>query len=82
MGINVYPNPSKGTVNVSYNFATPQNMDIMVYSSTGALVYSNNGINGLNGVQSIDLSNQANGLYHVRMVVAGKQINRTVNLSK
>ncbi len=81
-GINVYPNPSKGIINVAYNFATPENMDIRIFNSTGALVYSQNGIHGQNGIQNIDLSDEANGLYHVQMMVAGKQISRTVSLNK
>ncbi len=80
--INVYPNPSTGMINVSYNFATPENMDVNVYNSTGSLVSSINNIHGQSGVQSIDLSNEANGLYYVRMNVSGKQVSRTISLNK
>jgi len=80
--INVYPNPSTGVVNISYNFATPENMEVKVYNATGAVVSSLDNIHGQSGVQSIDLSNQANGLYHVRMMVSGKQITRTISLNK
>jgi len=80
--INVYPNPSKGTINVSYNFATPESLDVQIFNATGALVTSVNNIYGQSGIQSIDLSNQANGLYHVRMMVSGKQISRTISLNK
>jgi hypothetical protein len=80
--INVYPNPSTGLVNISYNFATPEDMTVMVFNSTGALVTSVNNIHGQAGVQSIDLSNEANGLYYVKMMVSGKQITRTVSLNK
>ncbi|MFM9945144.1 MAG: immunoglobulin-like domain-containing protein, partial [Bacteroidia bacterium] len=80
--INVYPNPSTGIVNVSYNFATPEDMIVEVYNSTGALIYSVNSLHSQNGVQTIDLSNQSNGIYHVRMSVSGKQIHRTISLNK
>jgi hypothetical protein len=80
--VNVYPNPSTGLVNISYNFATPETMDVKVYNATGSLVAEINSIHGQNGVQSIDLSSQANGLYHVSMIVAGKQINRTISINK
>ena len=80
--INVYPNPSTGIVNVNYNFATPENMVINVYNATGSIVSSISNIHGQSGVQSIDLSNEANGLYYVRMTVAGKQISRTISLNK
>jgi hypothetical protein len=80
--IQVYPNPSTGLINISYNFATPETMDVKVYNATGALVSSLNSIHGQSGIQTIDLSNEASGLYHVRMMVAGKQINRTISLTK
>ena len=57
-------------------------MDVKVYNATGALVSSLNSIHGQSGIQTIDLSNEASGLYHVRMMVAGKQINRTISLTK
>ncbi len=80
--INVYPNPSSGIVNISYNFATQENMLVKIFNSTGVLVSSLNDIKGQSGVQQIDLSNEANGLYHVQMIVSGKQISRTINLNK
>ena len=80
--VNVYPNPSTGLVNISYNFATPEDMNVTVYNATGSLVASINNIHGQSGIQTIDLSNEANGLYHVRMMVAGKQITRTISLNK
>ena len=80
--IEVYPNPSKGLVNINYNFATPENFSVAVYNATGAVVATVNNIHGQSGTQTIDLSNEANGLYHVRMMVAGKQITRTISLNK
>ena len=80
--INVYPNPSSGVINVSYNFATPENLEVNVYNATGSLVSSIGNIHGQSGIQSIDLSNEANGLYYVRMTVSGKQISRTISISK
>jgi PKD repeat protein len=80
--INVYPNPSNGLINVDYNFATPETMLINVYNSTGLLVASINNVHGESGIQTIDLSQEANGLYYVRMLVSGKQITRTISLNK
>ncbi len=80
--INVYPNPSTGIVNISYTFATQENMVVKIFNSTGALVSSLNDIKGQSGVQQIDLSNEANGLYHVQMIVSGKQISRTISINK
>lgn len=80
--VNVYPNPTTGNVNISYNFATPESFDVKVFNATGSLVLSTGNLHGQSGIQNIDLSNQANGLYHVRISVNGKQINRTISLNK
>ena len=80
--INVYPNPSTGLINISYNFATPQTLDVQVYNITGALVAEINNINGQSGTQTIDLSNQADGLYTVRTRTNGRQVTRKVSLRR
>ena len=80
--LNVYPNPSTGSVNISYNFTTPETLDIQVYNSTGSLVAEVNAIHGQNGVQTIDLSKEANGLYSVRMRVNGRQITRKISIRR
>jgi len=80
--INVYPNPSTGIVNISYNFATPETMEVQVYNATGSLVAELNNIHGQNGVQTIDLGNEASGLYTLRMRVNGRQITRKVSIRR
>ncbi len=80
--INVYPNPSTGNVNISYNFATPETLDVQVYNAIGALVTQVNAIHGQNGVQTIDLSNEATGLYTVRIRTNGKCITHKVSIVK
>jgi len=80
--VKVYPNPSTGIVNLSYNFTSPENINIQVYNSTGALVQTIDGFTAQSGVKSIDLSNQANGLYYVRLIVSGKQITNTISIAK
>jgi len=80
--VKVYPNPSAGLVSLSYNFTSPENIDIQVYNSTGSLVHSVDNFTGQAGVRSIDLSNQTNGLYYLRMIVSGKQITKTISIAK
>jgi hypothetical protein len=80
-GISVYPNPSEGLVNISYNFATPETMEVQVYNATGALVASIN-THGQNGTQTIDLSNEASGLYTVRTRTNGRQTTRKISLRR
>ena len=80
--INVYPNPSTGIISISYNFATPQTMDVQVYNATGALVAELNSIHGQSGVQTIDLANEASGLYTLRMRTNGRQITRKISVRR
>lgn len=66
--ISIYPNPNNGTFNVSFP-SQINNASIEVYNSIGALVYKQEIINQEN---SIELSNQANGLYFVKVVRENK----------
>ena len=79
---NVYPNPSNGNINISYNFTTPGLIDLEVYNCTGSLVAQVNAIYGQNGVQTIDLSDEASGLYSIRMRVNGRQISRKISIRR
>jgi hypothetical protein len=80
--INVYPNPSTGIINIGYNFATPETMEVQVYNATGALVAEINNVHGQSGTQTIDLGNEASGLYTVRMRTNGRNITRKVSIRR
>ncbi|NUM31423.1 MAG: DUF5011 domain-containing protein [Bacteroidetes bacterium] len=82
ISLNIYPNPSHGILNIDFSFSTPENISIEIYNSSGALVYNESNIIAQNGTKSIDLSNFSNGLYNVRTIVSGKQVNRQILLNK
>ncbi|MBL0328360.1 MAG: SBBP repeat-containing protein [Bacteroidetes bacterium] len=62
--ISIYPNPNNGTFNISFA-SQIKNASIEVYNSLGSLVYKEEIANQEN---SIELSNQANGLYFVKVM--------------
>ena len=61
----IYPNPTKGIFNIRTD---ANNMKVEVYSTLGRLV-ANEIIHG--GVQQIDLSKQAKGVYFVKLMHKG-----------
>ncbi|MDP5106042.1 MAG: T9SS type A sorting domain-containing protein [Polaribacter sp.] len=72
----VYPNPSKDTFNLSWNFVG--NADISVYNYLGKTILSKNNIK--ENKYQIDLSNQSKGLYFIKINVDGKQAVKKVIL--
>lgn len=65
---NVYPNPSKGLVNIRANGDIDAQASYTVYNALGQEV-----VNGLLSHATVDLSQQANGIYLLK-VVAGNEI--------
>jgi hypothetical protein len=66
--ISIYPNPNNGTFNISLS-SQIKNASIEVCNYLGALVYKQEIVNQEN---SIELSNQANGLYFVKVMTENK----------
>ncbi len=66
--ISIYPNPNNGTFNISFP-SQIKNASIEVYNSLGALVSKKEIINQEN---TIELLNQANGLYFVKVMSEDK----------
>jgi hypothetical protein len=65
-GINVYPNPSNGKVNISLNLPGISKASITIYDGNGKQVYLNSDA-GSTKLVEIDLSNQPNGIYYVQV---------------
>ena len=66
--ISIYPNPSNGQFNVTVS-SLQKSSSIEIYNSIGELVYSQKVINEQN---TIELTNEANGLYFVKVMSDGK----------
>ena len=64
----IYPNPNNGQFNII--ISSPQkNTSIEVYNNIGVLVYSQKIVNEQN---TIELANEATGLYFVKVMSDGK----------
>lgn len=67
IGLNVYPNPAKDEVNISFNLADAANASVKVIDVTGKEVAAQSSANAVSGAQkfTINTSNFAAGVYTV-----------------
>lgn len=72
MYLSVYPNPNEGKFNISLNGNATGPLNIEVMSTIGTVVYTTN-LSDFNGFAEIpiDISNQAGGIYFVRVSYPG-----------
>ncbi|MCX6296877.1 MAG: T9SS type A sorting domain-containing protein, partial [Bacteroidetes bacterium] len=66
----IYPNPSNGIYNIAFS-SLKEKAIIEVYNSIGALVYRKE---TMSGQTIIELTNQVNGLYCVKVICGNKII--------
>lgn len=83
VGIEAYPNPNNGLLNLDLNTNGSKTVSVEIISATGRLVYrkENLKVNGNSNV-AIDLSDEANGVYSVFVISDGAVSNKKVVLSK
>ena len=72
--INLFPNPSKGLVNVIFKVPV-SDCQIQVANSVGDILSEVKVAKGFSGVKTIDLSNHANGIYLINILHANKKYN-------
>ena len=80
--MSVSPNPSSGTININVNLPENENIDIAVYNSLGKQVVLVTNGEVKNNTYAIDLNNQANGIYYVKMNVKGSIVTKKIILNK
>jgi hypothetical protein len=71
--VQLFPNPTTGIVNLQLGNTNLVNASVKVVNTNGQTVYANTLRTFANGTTSIDLSNQANGVYFVQ-IVSDKQV--------
>ncbi len=71
----VYPNPSNGILNVTYNLEETSTAKVVIYTAEGKLIYT---LNCLQGRQyhNFDLSNVERGIYFYTYIVNGVEEKR------
>lgn len=78
----VFPNPSNGLFSVNYNSAVTKLLQVEVVDVLGNKVFSQN-VNEVNrNLFQIDLSNQAKGVYLIRLKTEKSYVSKRVVLSK
>ena len=79
--ISVFPNPTKGIINLNFS-GNQSSASVIVENSVGVSVYRNKIESGFSGLLNIDLSSCSNGLYFVKIVDSDKQFVYKVILNK
>jgi hypothetical protein len=77
-GISIYPNPTKNMINI--NFTIIKNSEISIFNMLGEVVYLTNSFSK-NSI-SVDMSNQPNGVYFVRVKTNDKLTTQKVILNR
>lgn len=80
--ISVYPNPTTGTFVINFSDVASDDVAINVYNMIGREVYSNATNIAGSDVETIDISNNANGLYLVKIQVGNDLLIKKITLNK
>ncbi|MEI6817487.1 MAG: T9SS type A sorting domain-containing protein [Bacteroidota bacterium] len=80
--ISVYPNPTDGNLNVSITSKTSETVAIEVLDIMGQQVAAKKIGATTGGTYTLDLANQADGIYFVRITTATETIVRKVTIKK
>ncbi len=79
VGVELYPNPTNGNVNLAFNTAESK-VNVDVYNVLGERIMSRT-MNS-NGVQTIDMGGLNNGLYYFNITVGDNSTTRKVTLNR
>jgi len=79
--LHIYPNPSDGSFNIKLKSTDPSPVHIQVYNLSGQLIYERSyEQTGDNAEIKLDISDQAMGIYQVRMVQENWVLNQKIIL--
>jgi hypothetical protein len=79
---NVYPNPSSGMYNVIVELSHAVPVQLEVYSITGQLIPVMVQQGSLSNIYQLDLSDQAAGVYMIKLTAGDYSVVRKVTLIK
>lgn len=79
-GISIYPNPSNSQFNVDLNLHDKTDMQVDLYSLSGALVYQKSLSDVQHGTLKIDVSDLASGNYIIKMITPEKVITENISI--
>lgn len=81
-GVKVFPNPTNGIININNQLASDDISRVQVYNTLGQIVFDRPVNIAAGDLQSIDLSNQPQGIYYLNIQADKAQITRKISLSK
>lgn len=77
--INIFPNPSSGQFNVTFNVETEQDLSIVVEDVIGNIVFNIPLVQAHGQInQNIDITNLAKGLYYAGINIDNQQLRRKI----
>ena len=65
--LSIYPNPTNGIFNVSTKFASTEQLQVSVINILGQVIYETNPITANSKLFTLDLRNEAKGIYFVQL---------------
>ena len=80
--LTVSPNPTKGAININVNLSENEEINLAVYNTMGQQVVLVENGTITNNSYTVNLDNQANGIYYVKMNLKGNIITKKIVLNK
>jgi hypothetical protein len=72
--MDVYPNPSTGVFTVNYSLDHQTELRLMVFDLMGKQVTDNMNITSMSGTTVIDLSNESEGVYLLKIAIGKDKV--------
>ena len=80
--LSVSPNPTTGIFNINVNLPENEEIAITVFNSVGQVIEAVANGEVSNNTYTVDITNQANGIYYVKMNVKGSVITEKIILNR
>jgi hypothetical protein len=80
--MNIYPNPNNGSFSISINLEKREDIEIIVYNYTGQQIFRKKVELNAGDIQTIDLKDQADGVYFIQLKTTDYFETKNVIISK
>ncbi|MBT4968051.1 MAG: DUF5011 domain-containing protein [Bacteroidetes bacterium] len=80
--VSIYPNPAQGTVNISLNLSSRENVDIIVFNSVGKIMERVELKNTTSTILQIQVNDYAEGIYFVKTFFNNKVVTNKLSVVK
>jgi len=80
--VSVFPNPTSGELNLDMDFTVAQDLRVTVMDNLGRIVYDFANDDVIAQKLLVDLSNEASGIYNVRIQAGTQQVTKRILLAR